>query len=230
MQCWSHRLSYLLRWGSENDASSLSPSSMSCSQWGSLRRSSSMAAADGTPPKFNWWTARVPLNLVYPSSIGSTKASSPFETSRMTNLQIDVSAECHVHRHVTLEPGNVSKNRDATGHQHFAQWREAYPLLPLLETDRISFSFSVLKLMVLTVLGQFCFRMKIYLLFSDFFVFGRKRIIHFGRKCIRFQTKMCTLTVCGQSASDHQSASNGHVCDFRRNRGWLVAPVALTYR
>jgi len=31
----------------------------------------------GTLPEIHWWAARVPLNLVYPSSAGSTRASSP---------------------------------------------------------------------------------------------------------------------------------------------------------
>ena len=42
----------------------------------------------------------------------------------MTNRQIDVPAERHVCRNITLKPGNVSKNRDATNCQDFAQWRE----------------------------------------------------------------------------------------------------------
>ena len=40
------------------------------------------------------------------------------------NRQIDVPADCHMHRNITVKPGNVSKNRDATGRQDFAQWRE----------------------------------------------------------------------------------------------------------
>ena len=37
---------------------------------------------------------------------------------------IDVPAERHVRRNITLKPGNVSKNRDATGRQDFVQRRE----------------------------------------------------------------------------------------------------------
>jgi len=46
--------------------------------------------------------------------------------------------------------------------------------------------------------------------FSDENVFHCFRIFFvFSQKRIRFQMKMCVLTVCSQSASDHQSASNG---------------------
>jgi len=48
--------------------------------------------------------------LVYRSSTGSTKASSPVGTSRTTNRQIDVTAERHVRWNITLKLGNVSKN------------------------------------------------------------------------------------------------------------------------
>jgi len=47
-----------------------------------LRRSNGRATADDTPPEFHWWTARVPSNAVYPSSAGSTRASSPLGTRR----------------------------------------------------------------------------------------------------------------------------------------------------
>ena len=82
------------------------------------------------------WTARVPSNLVYPSSTGSARASSPVRTRRTTNRQIDVPAERHVRRNITLKPGNVSKNRDATGRQDFAQWREAYTSTLLTKSDQ----------------------------------------------------------------------------------------------
>ena len=52
-----------------------SSSSVSHSQWGLLRRSNSMAMADGAPAKFHWWTARV--HLIYQSSVGSTGALFP---------------------------------------------------------------------------------------------------------------------------------------------------------
>jgi len=63
-------------------------------------------------------------NLVYLSIAGSTRASSPVGTRRTTNRQIDGPAERHVPRNITLKPGSVSKNRDATGRQDFAQWRK----------------------------------------------------------------------------------------------------------
>ena len=64
------------------------------------------------PPEFHWWTARVPLNLVYPSSAGSTRGSSPVGTRRTTNRKINVPAEPHVRRNLTLKPGNVSMRCD----------------------------------------------------------------------------------------------------------------------
>ena len=74
---------------------SASSSSMSRSRRGALRRSSSMATADGTPPEIHWWTARVLSNLIYPSS---TRTSSRDGTRRTTNWQIDVPA-CEQEHH-----------------------------------------------------------------------------------------------------------------------------------
>jgi len=111
---------------------------MSCRERGPLHRSNSMATADGTPPEFHWWTARVPANLAYPSSTGSTRASSPVETRRTTNRQIDVPAEHHVRSNITLKPGKVSKNRDATGRQDFAKWCETCMCLHVDITDDVT--------------------------------------------------------------------------------------------
>jgi len=68
-----------------------------------------------------WWGARVPSNLVYPSSVGSARASSSVRSRRPTHKSMCI-AERHVRRNITLKPGNVSKNWDAMGRQEFAQW------------------------------------------------------------------------------------------------------------
>jgi len=89
----------------------------------------------------------------------------------------------------------------------------------LISRDRPNFvSFSAPKIRILTCFSQFRFQTKMYVVGFVFFSFSAK-------KHSRFLQKMCILTVCNQSGSEHQSASNGHVCEFRCNRGWLVSPL-----
>jgi len=58
-------------------------SSMSHSRQRPLHHSSSMVTTGGVPLDFHWWTARVPSNLVYRSSAGSTSRDQ--EDNQSTN-------------------------------------------------------------------------------------------------------------------------------------------------
>ena len=57
-------------------------------------------------------------------------------------------------RNITLKPGSVSKNRDATSRQDFAQWRETCTCLHVDITDEVKPANSCLvaKILVLCVL------------------------------------------------------------------------------
>jgi len=116
---------------------------MSRSRWGPLRHSNSMATAYCTPPEFHWWTARVPLNLVYPSSAEFTRASSPVGTRRTTNRQIDVPAVRHVRRNITVKPAMCPKTEMRRAAMYFAQWLEICTCLHVDITDEVRLATSL---------------------------------------------------------------------------------------
>ena len=85
---------------------------------GLWHHSNSMATADG------WHASRDPLvSCSSPVESGLSIECGVYQgvvSRRTTNWQIDVPAEHHVRKNITLKPGNVSKHWDAMGRQDFA--------------------------------------------------------------------------------------------------------------
>jgi len=83
----------------------------------------SIATADGTPRQFHWWTARVPSNLFYPWSAGSTRASSPAVATRKTTNRCACGAPCAQERH--SQAGQCVQIHRCDGPPGFRPWRKS---------------------------------------------------------------------------------------------------------